>query len=286
MQILGFIAQPLVLIILAIPLAILVGVLLGVYLSQPRHNLVIAVSTETGRGTEYEAIEEDAVTLRCNPVGNSPPQRFIKIYNAMNVTRKSFFKLQNFGLWLCRVGTAYVTPLGNPERTMTLHDAVQSLLGEESYGQFPEAVRNRIEMDTIVYKVGGSEEKVELKTTIENMFGKDMYKALKPELKEKIEEAKVGVTVRFPDTELTPHGYKSVSSDDVRRGDIDQFIKSIATGIANLMKEAGGMGGWTKNIFILGSGIAIGIAIVMLLGWGNKTIIQEPAKMILRLIFR
>lgn len=87
--ILDVLANPVILIMLSSVVMAVVGLMLGVYISQPRKDRVIQFSPETGRGIEYDVSEQDEVRVRCKPVMNTPPQRFVKtpLQNAYNIVR-------------------------------------------------------------------------------------------------------------------------------------------------------------------------------------------------------
>lgn len=93
---LSFLSNPLILLAVACPVVLFLGIFMGSILSQPRKNRVIKVSPESGRGIELQVREEDATNLYCDPVGAIPPQRFIKRLNAFTIVKKGFFKLQNY----------------------------------------------------------------------------------------------------------------------------------------------------------------------------------------------
>jgi len=171
--------------------------------------------------------EEDAMNLRCDPVGPTPPQRFIKRQPALNIITKGFLKLKNYALWLGRVGTAYTYTIQSKPVEVTLKDAILNIFGKKDYDMIPEHHRNTIEKN------------------------------------------EVGVTVKFPDVSLTPDKMPSLSSDDLRRGDIDHFIDSLARGVSKLAKAGRGID--IKDIFIVGTGIAIGIVLAIVFGWGTPT---------------
>jgi len=227
MDIIGLFSNPLILFAIFTPILVLVGILLGAYLVQPRRNRVIQISPESGRGIDFEVKEEDAMNLRCDPVGPTPPQRFIKRQPALNIITKGFLKLKNYALWLGRVGTAYT------------------------------------------YTIKSKPVKLSLKDTIMNIFGKEKYDMIPEKQKKQIEEGQVGVTVEFPDVSLTPDKMPSLSSDDLRRGDIDHFIDALAKGVAKAAKLGSAIS--AKDIFIVGTGIAIGIVVAIVFGWGTPT---------------
>lgn len=243
-EILNFIANPLILILIAIPVCILVGIYVGVWLTTPRKNRIIQIDPESGRGVEFEVQNEDTINAYCKPVGDTPPQRFIKLHKPYNITRKAIFKLQSYALWIGKVGTAYTQ------------------------------------------EVKSSPVKTELRKIVRHLFG-PLYDKIPNDkktgfVKDKIEKSEVAVTVELPAGELTPEGLISLSSDDIRRHDIDTFIGQIARGIRQAFKTAPGE--VTKIVFILGSGIAIGIVLSLIFGWGNKTIIQESTAMTMQML--
>ena len=225
------------------PLFVFIGIYVGVWLTQPRKNRVIRIDPESGRGIEYDIQHEDTVNALCKPVGNTPPQRFIKLHKALNVIRKGPFKLQNYSLYLGRLGTAYTQTISEKkeEVKVSLRDAVKNILGDKLYQRIPNAPPDYI-------------------------F-------------DKIEKSEVGVTIELPASNpLTPEGLKSLSSDDLRRADIDTFIGAIARGVRSQFK--GTPGEYIKIIFILGSGIAIGIVLCQIFGWGPTHVVEASKSMI------
>ena len=242
-DILNFIANPLVLLLMSMPVFIFVGIFLGVWLTHPRKNRIIRIDPESGRGIEYEIEHEDTVNALCKPVGNTPPQRFIKLHKALNVIRKGPFKLQNYSLYLARLGTAYTQMVQEEGKKIVvpLRDAIRNILGDKLYERIPN---------------------------------------VKPDYAfDKIEKSEVGVTIELPATEaLTAKGLKSLSSDDLRRSDIDTFIGAIARGVRSQFKAP--TGEYIKIIFILGSGIAIGIVLSLVFGWGGTHYVEASKAMI------
>jgi hypothetical protein len=238
--------NPFFLLFISIPITILLGILVGTWLSQPRKARVLKISPESGRGEELEIESEDTINAYCDPVGNSPPQRFIKRHQALNVMRKGFLKLQTYALWFARQGTAY---------TLSFED-------------------KDVKRENPI--------KVSLRDAVFNLFGKDLYEKIPNEpktgyVKDRIENSEVSVFIEFPKAPLTPEGLPSISSDDVRRGAIDSFIGRLVNGVDRLGRGRTA-GEWIKIIFILGTGIAIGIVLCLVFGWGGKTVIQETTK--------
>jgi hypothetical protein len=247
---------------------LLVGILVGTWFSQPRKPRVLKIQPESGRGEDLEVEKEDAVNVYCPAIENTPPQRFIKIHQAFTVIKKGRLKLSTYPLWIGRYGTAYTQNMeGNPK---------------------PQPI------------------KVPLREAIKNLFG-ELYDKIPNDknsnyLKDRVESSEVGVTIEFerdqPLTPLNPNYdpdikdpndprsmkyLPSVSSDDIRRGEIDTFIGAVAHGIRSLLKGEHA-GEWIKIIFILGSGFAIGVVASLIFGWGGShTVVEKTAEIILGL---
>lgn len=244
MEILDFLANPIILLLITIPVMLLIGLLLGVYASQPRRNRVIQIAPESGRGIEYEVEKEDTINAYCNPVSNSPPQRFIKLHQAFNIVRHGFMKPQNYALWIGRQGTAYTQEIGDNPVKVPLRMAIYNLFGKDLYDHIPNNERSGY-------------------------------------IRDKIERSEVAVIVEFPQSNLTPKGadgkeLPSLSSDDVRRGAFDTFVGAVVHGVQKLA-QSGGRTEWGKVIFVLGSGIAVGIVLSLIFKWGAPVIIS-PGK--------
>jgi hypothetical protein len=237
-------------------MTILVGIIIGTWLSQPRKPRVIQIAPESGRGKEYDVESEDTVNAYCQPIENEPPQRFIKRYQAINILRKGWFKLSNYALWIGRIGTAYTFNLDDPDKKI----------------------------------------QVSLREAILNLFGKDLYERIPNDektgfIKDRIEKSSVGVTIEFPTGQsLTPKNplydptvkdkddprsqeyLPSISSDDIRRNDFDTFINAIVRGVQRLIKGTAS-GEWVKIIFIMGTGIGIGIVLSLIFHWGAPVVV-------------
>lgn len=255
--IIDILANPLILFVISVPTFILIGILVGTWLSQPRKPKVLQIIPESGRGIELEVDSEDSVNAYCNPVGNTPPQRFIKRFAALNVIRKGMFRLQNYPLWFARHGTAYTCTIdANNEKIKTpLRDVILNILGKELYDKIPNDPK-------------------------------------RGHIKDSIEQSEVGVMIEFPKTEpLTPMNpnfdpaitdqddprsqkfLPSVSNDDVRRNDINTFIGAVAHGIRDMLRSEGS-GQLYKIIFSIGTGIAIGVILSLIFKWGAPVIYQ------------
>jgi len=228
--------NPIIMFLYSIPILILFGVLLGTWLSQPRKPRVLKVQPESGRGEELEIEREDAVNVYCPAISNTPPQRFIKRHQALNIMRKSWLKLTTYPLWFGRYGTAYTQSFDKKDKNsdpvkITLREAIYNIFGKELYEKIPNDAKSDY-------------------------------------LKDRIESSSVGVEVEFPLNPLTPEGLPSVSSDDIRRHDIDSLIGAVVRGVNRLLKGEHA-GEYLKIIFILGSGIAIGIVLCLIFHWGS-----------------
>ena len=151
---LEFFTNPLVLLSILAPILVFIGISSGYYLSQPRKNRVLKISPESGRGVELEVKSEDATNVYCDPVGDIPPQRFIKRLNAFSIIKKGWMKLQNYALWLGRYGTAYVTGIDDSDIPVSFKAAILNVFGRTLYDQIPEQQRTQIEDGKIGVMIG------------------------------------------------------------------------------------------------------------------------------------
>jgi len=236
-QIFNVLANPLILLLISFPVLIFVGIYVDVWLTHPRKHRVLQIEPETSRAIDFQVESEDTVNAYCKPVANSPPQRFIKLHNALNVVRKGPFRLQNYAMWLARLGTAYTTQTGEKKTDVkiSLRQAIQNLFGKELYDRIPNNEKTGF-------------------------------------IKDRIERSEVGVTVELPASNpLTPTGFESLSSDDLRRADIDSFIGALVRGVKSQFKGIGG--DYLKTVFILGTGVGIGIVLSLVFKWGAPTVL-------------
>ena len=250
-DVLAFLANPLVLLLIAFPILLLVGIYVGVWLTHPRKNRVLQIDPASGRGIDFEVDKEDTINAYCKPVGNTPPQRFIKLQKALNIIRKGPFKIQNYALWIASHGTAYTTKAESENVKVPLRDAIHNILGEDLYNRIP------------------NDEK----------YGR---------VRDKIENSEVSVTIEFPISSLTPkdasgQSLPSISSDDYQSNRMETFLNTYAHGVQTMAKKIGS-GDMLKIIFILGTGIAIGIVLSLIFGWGGKTVVRETAQFVRGLI--
>lgn len=215
-MILEVILNPFILMMISGALCLIVGLFLGVYQSQPRRNMVIQISPDTGRGLEFSVKEEDTVNLNCSPVGSIPPQRFIKLLDAYNIVRKGFLKLQNYALWCGMTGTAYTYPFDTPNVKTSLEKTMKNIMGEEDYKKTPLALQKKI---------------AEAKIGVTVEFPKGYSTPINP-----IYDA----TISDPKDPRSQKFLPAKSSDDLRRGDVDRLINIIARRLNELGKKTGG----------------------------------------------
>lgn len=239
----SWIMNPWILLIILVPIVAFIFLIAGIYFSQPRKTSVAQFSPESGIGKEYEVSHEDAIYMECAPIGEEFPQRFIKTGRAYNMIKKTAFKLQNYALWLGRLGTAYTYDLPKTEE---------------------------------------EKEPISFENAIITVFSRTHYDKLSAELKKRIAEAKIGVTVNFPRVPLAPENpnfdsskpisaenpksMPLVSSDDVRRGAFDKFINALASGINKLASKGQGI---NVVMILLGIGTGTGLACLLLLAFGR-----------------
>lgn len=232
--------NPFILLLLASITFSMTGIMIGVYVSQPRKNRIIKLSPETGRGIEYQVEKEDAVNLICKAVGDTPPLKFRKTTAAWNIIRKGVLnKLQHYALWLGQEGTAYTFPLNAPDIKITLRQTVENVFGLELYKQLSADIKNRIESASVGVTVEFPQQPL-------TPMGKD-GKSL-----------------------------PSVSEYDIQRDDDAKILHALATGIAKAKQGFS----WNMLFAIgtgVAIGIIIGIiiAIIFKLG-GTTTVVQQP----------
>jgi len=257
---------------------IIVGFFVGAYYSSPRKDRVQKVAPENGRGTDYEAKSQDGINVYCDPLGNEPPQKFIKTGYALNMIRKGLLgRLTHYALWTGRYGTAYTFTIGEKSENLSLKEALIKCLGEaEFYRDIKEEQIKKIEEDTNKYKLGEDVVKTTLEKTMRNIFGKndreiDEYDLLPEATKIKIRDAEVGVIIEFPGVPLTPAGLPSVSSDDVHRDNDQKVVNALVNGIKKL-----GSGGPSQTFMMLLPMLTFagGIILAYLLHIGGTTVVE------------
>lgn len=224
---LNIFSNPLILLAVTCPVVLLVGVLMGNYVSQPSKNRVLKISPESGRGIELDVKSEDATNVYCSPVGNIPPQKFVKRVNAFTIVKKGWLRLQNYALWFGRYGTAYVQEIKNASVKITLQEAIMNIFGESLYKQIPQAQKTQIE------------------------------------------KGDVGVLVEFPKNKLTPKGLPSISEDDINRDNDTKAMANLWDAFNEERKRDA-----IQMFAFIGCGVAIGIVLALMFGWGAPTVIN------------
>lgn len=127
-----------------------------------------------------------------------------------------------------------------------------------------------------VHKFNNEPVKLSFKKAVYTVFGKRYYKQIPANIKQRIESGSIGVTIEFPKGPLTPKskGKKalpSVSESDIRRDDDQRAMSNLWDTFDKEKKKS------VINILMaIGTGVAIGIAICLLMKWGGPIIIQSP----------
>lgn len=231
--IINLLTNPIILLIILTPIMLLIGIVLGNYLSQPRKNLVMKLDPESHRGVQLEVNSEDTVNVYCKSVGDMPNQKFIKRLNPYNVMRKGWMKIQNFAIWFGRYGTAYVHQFDNKPVELTFQKAVHNVFGEKYYKQIPKDIKSRIE------------------------------------------DGSIGVTIEFPNDPLTPVDAEgkelpSISEDDIKRDKDDKAMANLWDSYDKEKKRSA-----LNMIAFIGCGIAIGVVLSLLFRWGAPVVIEN-----------
>lgn len=146
-----FLANPFILLAICIPILTFMGIIIGVKVSGARGTTVLQLDPATNSAREFRAYEEDAVNVRCKPVGNIPPQQFIKRKNrGWNVLTKGFLKLKTYALWIGVVGSAYAIAFKDGVQVqVSLKEAIVNIFGEVRYNQLSKEHRDKIEEDEL-----------------------------------------------------------------------------------------------------------------------------------------
>ncbi len=269
MSFLDILFSPLVIIAMMVPIMIILGIFIGSYLSSTHKDVVQSIQPETGRGTQYEAKEQDSKNIYCNPMGKEPTKHFIKTGSAINMAMKGFLgRIKHVAVWNGRFGTAYTYPIGEYSETLSLEEAVTRLLGEADYSKIPVEQQNKIESDPKKYQLGGEHVKTYLEETLTHIFGEEEYGLLPQETRNKIKFAEVGVIVDFPSVPLTPEGLSSITDDDVNRDNDQKVMNALVNGIKAL-----GKGGPPLLILMVLPmiGVVIGLALAWVFHIGGQT---------------
>jgi len=152
------------------------GILLGLLLSRPKKNQVFKILPNEHRGFDLNVIKEHAMFLHAEPIGDLPPQRFLKYRPGITVLiKRRFGRVLKITRFLAREGTAYTQKLQ-----------------------------------------AGKIENVPLAKTMEILWGETEYNKIPKVLKDKLETSKIGVTVSLADDPLTPHSMPSISEEDIK----------------------------------------------------------------------
>lgn len=128
-----------------------------------------------------------------------------------------------------------------------------------------------------VFHLGSDEEYVTLKEAVHNIFGKKLYNQIPKAQKDQIESGQLGVTISFPKEPLTPLDGKgeplpSISESDIRRDDDARAMGNLWDEMSKEQKKS-----MIVQVAWMGSGIAIGIIICMLMGWGAPIVVTPPS---------
>lgn len=126
-----------------------------------------------------------------------------------------------------------------------------------------------------VHKFDDESIKVSLINTISNLFGEKYFKQIPKEVINRIEESKLGVMIEFPKSPLTPTGkdgtpLRSISEDDLNRDNDERAMRNLWEEYDKEKKR-----GYLNVIMTLGTGIAIGIGVCLIMKWGAPVVIEN-----------
>lgn len=126
------------------------GILLGMILSRPKKNQVWKIIPGDNRGYDLDVVEENALSLYCEPIGTLPPQRFMKYRPGFTTEiKRRFGRLMKITRHIGREGTAYTQRFeAGILKNIRLSDTLKVLWGE-SYQLIPKELLPAIEESKI-----------------------------------------------------------------------------------------------------------------------------------------
>lgn len=124
-----------------------------------------------------------------------------------------------------------------------------------------------------IHKFGDEDVHLTLKEAIFNVFGDKYFKQIPEAVMTIIDKGKLGVVVQFPKDPLTPTDdegkpLRSISEDDLNR---DADSKAMGNLWGEYDKEKRGK--VFEKIAYIGTGIAVGIIIMLITKWGSPVVI-------------
>ncbi len=207
--------------------ALVLGVFLGLILSQPKKHLVLKYLPGENRGYELEVERESNIMLHCKPFPNIPLQRFVKWRRASVFARVGRRRVTNVVRYLAREGTAYTRAPENPGKIddlVSMKEGVRYYLGE-------------------------------------------LYDKLPQKIREQIEAAKMGVTVTFQDEPLTPTGSDGTKMPTISEENLQTEDDQTASAAFWKGSEVANKTPTLQIIFAVIAGVGVGIVAAIVLGW-------------------
>ncbi|MHA1829053.1 MAG: hypothetical protein ACTSX6_10460 [Candidatus Heimdallarchaeaceae archaeon] len=204
-------------------LFLVLGVFVGVFIRPTPKNQVLYIRERDGRGEEYDISKEDAVSLETK---TNPPLRFFK-YGRSYVfkVRSALGKVKTFARFFGKEGTAYTW----------------RLLGFSGTKENP--VKINLEFPS-------------LEDAVKFRWGEEFYNTVPEEMKRKLQEDKVLVTVDL-EPGIVPAGYQPITESVILNKADEDMASLIARGVKGAIKF-----GALNYIPWIGTGIAIGLALV------------------------
>jgi len=106
---------------------------------------------------------------------------------------------------------------------------------------------------------------VSLSKVLIALWGPENYDTVRskaPELIDLVEKGKVNVTIGLEEDPITPHNLKPMSEENIKTEEDKQAARVLWKGMKESLKES-----FIHNFAYIGSGIAMGILICILMGW-------------------
>lgn len=205
-------------------LGMLTGILLLRYIIKPK-NQIQYLRERDGRGHEFDVAREDAISLETS---TNPPLRFFKFGRAYEFIKRGRAFTRFFG----KEGTAYTWRLEGFAKTNPEGETKPLTL------EFPT-----------------------LEGAVKHCWGNETYEAVQEELKAKLRNNKMYVTVNL-EPGITPEGYEPITEQTITK----KADEDMASLIGREVKEAQGSD-WKMILIMMLAGMGILAIASKLFGW-------------------
>lgn len=176
--------------------ALPLGIYLGLWLARPKKNQVCKILIGDKRGYDLDILQENAVSLECNPHKRMPPQRFLRYRSGFTIDQQTRLgRKRKITRYFAKIGTAFT---------------------------------KRMESGILT--------NVSLADTLRTLWGNETYEKMRDELKAPIEAGKIGVTIQLEDDPDTPEGLHPISEENIKQEEDRQAAATLWAGRKEAMK--------------------------------------------------